>query len=117
MAVTSSPRALDERIYGIVRRIPRGRVAAYGWIAELAGLPRGARRVGRALKALPASHRVPWYRVVTASGRIAFPPGSAAARRQQARLIAEGVEFRRGRIELGRFGWRRTLDEQLWGPA
>ena len=54
MAVTSSPRALDERIYGIVRRIPRGRVAAYGWIAELAGLPRGARRVGRALKALPA---------------------------------------------------------------
>ncbi len=112
-----SGRDLDEAIYAIVRRIPRGHVAAYGWVAERAGLVCGARRVGRALRLLPARRRIPWHRVISASGRIAFPPGSPSAVRQRKLLEKEGIRFRNGRIDLGHFGWRRSLDEQLWGPA
>jgi methylated-DNA-protein-cysteine methyltransferase-like protein len=108
------PDDLDERIYAVIRQIPRGRVAAYGWIAERAGLVRGARRVGRALRQVPSSRRLPWHRVVNSQGKIALPAGSRSAQRQRQLLAAEGVEFSRGRIDLQRFGWRRSLDEILW---
>src|SRR5690606_21412588 len=67
-----------ERIREVVRDIPRGCVASYGQGAEIAGIPRGARQVGYALRTLPARSDVPWHRVVTASGRVAFPPDSAS---------------------------------------
>ena len=66
-----------ERIYETIRDIPRGRVASYGQVAEIAGIPRGARQVGWALKHLPRGKDVPWHRVITASGKIAFEAGSA----------------------------------------
>ena len=106
---------LDEKIYKVIQQIPRGRVAAYGWVAERAGLVRGARRVGRALRLLKSGRGIPWHRVVNAQGRIAFPPGSAASTRQRKMLLAEGVIFKGQRIDLQRFGWRRSLDELLWG--
>jgi methylated-DNA-protein-cysteine methyltransferase-like protein len=56
------------RIYAVVRRIPRGRVATYGQIAELAGLPGHARQVGYALPAQPEGRVVPGHRVQTARG-------------------------------------------------
>ena len=80
-----------ERIYETIRDIPSGSVASYGQIAELAGIPRGARQVGWALRQLPGGHDVPWHRVITASGRIAFAEGTAACRRQRGLLVAEGV--------------------------
>jgi len=98
----------------VIREIPRGRVAAYGWIAERAGLARGARRVGLALRLLPANRRVPWHRVVNAQGRIALPAASAAGKRQHRLLAAEGITFKNDRIDLKQFGWRRSLDEMLW---
>ncbi len=57
-------------IYATVRQIPRGHVATYGQIAELAGLPRQARQVGYALHALPEKTTVPWHRVVNPQGKI-----------------------------------------------
>jgi methylated-DNA-protein-cysteine methyltransferase-like protein len=78
-----------ERIYAVVRRIPRGRVATYGQVAALAGLPGHARQVGYALAALPAGSAVPWQRVVNARGLISLP--GAAAVEQRLRLAAEGV--------------------------
>lgn len=102
--------ALDpryRRIYGVVARIPAGRVATYGQIAELADLPGRARMVGYALHALPPGSAIPWHRVINAQGRISVPtPGDAEQRR---RLRAEGVVVSRdGRIDLRRFGatWR-----------
>jgi len=59
-----------QRIYGTIRLIPRGRVATYGQIAELAGLPGHARQVGYALHALPDGSDVPWQRVVNVQGRV-----------------------------------------------
>ena len=112
-----TPREWDERIYSTVQQIPRGKVAAYGWIAERTGLPRGGRRVGRALRALSSARRIPWHRVVNAQGRISLPAGSASARKQRELLTAEGIIIHNHRIDLGRFGWRESLDEYLWRPS
>jgi methylated-DNA-protein-cysteine methyltransferase related protein len=105
-----------QKIYAAVRSIPRGRVSTYGWIAERAGIPRNARLVGYALHAAPASARLPWHRVVNAQGRISFPEGSSAHRRQRTLLETEGIDFLCGRIKLSVYGWRLSLDELLWKP-
>jgi len=96
-----------ERIYRVVRRIPRGRVATYGQIAALAKAS-GPRQVGYALHALPAKNDVPWHRVVNARGCISLRSGLGGETFQQALLKAEAVEFdARGRIDLDRFRWKR----------
>ncbi len=93
----------DEQIWHVVASIPRGRVASYGQVAELAGLPGGARRVGRSLAGLPADSRLPWHRVINAAGRVSLQ--GAAAERQRQRLRDEGVTFTKGRVNLDRYGW------------
>ncbi|MBS0555786.1 MAG: MGMT family protein [Proteobacteria bacterium] len=103
-------------ILGVIRAIPRGKVTSYGEIARRAGLPRHARLVGRLLGDYSAL-KLPWQRVLRADGRIAFARGSAAFREQRMRLIEEGVAVANGRVDLGRFGWQRDLDEQLWRMA
>ncbi|HEY7377227.1 MAG TPA: MGMT family protein [Steroidobacteraceae bacterium] len=105
-----------ERIYEAIRAVPRGRVATYGWIAERAGLPRRARLVGHTLRHAPSGLRLPWHRIINASGRISFPRGSEPYAEQRRRLEAEGVRFVRGRVKLQQFGWQLTLDELLWKP-
>ena len=100
-----------ERIYRVVRRIPRGRVATYGQVAELAGLPGHARQVGYALNALSGGDaRVPWQRVINARGEVSARSAPDADRLQRAMLEAEGVVFGTdGRIDLARFRWRPRL--------
>jgi methylated-DNA-protein-cysteine methyltransferase-like protein len=94
-------------IYATVRNIPKGRVATYGQVAELAGLPRQARLVGYALHALPARNTVPWHRVVNAQGKISLRSDGGAATLQAQRLKREGVRFSAsGVIEMGRYAWK-----------
>ena len=96
-------------VWGIVKRIPRGRVATYGQIAALLGMPRHARQVGYALSATPENMKIPWHRVVNAEGRISlrlkhWETGSDDL--QRILLEAEGVTFDdRGGIELRKFRW------------
>ena len=98
-----------ERIYRVVRRIPRGRVATYGQIAEIAKAS-GPRQVGYALHALPEPNDVPWHRVVNAQGRISLRSGLGGESFQHALLKAEAVEFdAKGRIDLDRFRWKRGV--------
>ena len=106
-----------QRIWDTVRDIPPGRVASYGQIAEIAGIPRGARQVGYALRQLPRDQDVPWHRVITAAGRIAFANGSRAFERQAGRLRAEDVAVVAGRVDLGKYRWQPDLDELLWKPT
>ena len=113
-ACSNSAAVNRRRIWALVCAIPAGRVATYGQIAALAGLPRRARLVGHALRHLPATTPVPWHRVINASGGISFPKGSESYRLQQALLLAEGVEFTGKQIDLNRFRWRPDLDELLW---
>lgn len=116
--MTRSPDSVPEtvflRVWRVVLRVPRGRVATYGQIARMAGLPRGARTVGWAMRAIPddarvLGRRVPWHRIINASGGIS-PRGSfldEAIRRQAAALRREGVAVSRaGRIDLRRYLWR-----------
>ncbi len=96
-----------QAIYMTVQQIPQGKVASYGQIARLAGLPGRARQVGYALHALPPGSPVPWFRVVNAQGRISQSETSGAATRQRDALEADGVDVDdRGRIDLKQFGWR-----------
>lgn len=95
------------RIYAAVARIPRGRVATYGQVARVAGLPRRARLVGYALFALD-DDRVPWHRVINARGEISPRSFPGPERHQRVLLEAEGVRFSsRGRVALGRYQWKQ----------
>ena len=88
------PADFDAEIWSIVARIPAGRIATYGQLARLAGMPGYARRVGRAMATAPAG--IPSHRVVSAAGRTA--PGWTA---QRELLEAEGIRFRRnGCVDL-----------------
>ncbi len=105
------------RIIARVRDIPPGTVASYGQIAELAGIPRGARQVGYALKNLPKGSDVPWHRVVNSAGKISLPPDSASFVEQVRRLADENVVVLNGTIRMSRFCWEPDMDELLWKPA
>ncbi len=97
----------NERIYAVVRRIPRGRVATYGQVAELAGMARRARQVGYALNRLPDDSGVPWHRVVNARGEISARAIPDDGRYQRILLTSEGVQFSpAGRIALERHLWK-----------
>lgn len=96
------------RVYAVVMRIPRGRVATYGQVAAEAGLPHAPRVAGYALHALPEGSPVPWHRVVAAGGRLSLgrldPSGALT---QRLRLEHEGVRFdARGCVDLDRHQWR-----------
>jgi methylated-DNA-protein-cysteine methyltransferase-like protein len=97
-----------ERIYSIVARIPRGRVATYGQVARLAGFAGHARLVGYALSALNEGSRIPWHRVVNATGRISSRgDGGPMSILQRLRLERECVRFDAGHcISLELFRWR-----------
>lgn len=113
MPRTKTPKAAEQpsswaRFYRVIARIPRGRVATYGQIAELAGMPRAARQVGYALAALRDTDRkVPWQRVVNSRGEISARSEPTFEGLQRAMLEREGVKFdAAGRISLERFMWR-----------
>ena len=87
------PGSTYARIYAVVRRIPRGRVASYGQVARLAGLPGRARQVGYAMHALPSGSRVPWHRVINARGTVSRRRVPGAELTQRMLLEQEGVRF------------------------
>jgi len=93
-----------EKIYEVVKTIPKGRVATYGMVAALAGNPRWARVVGYALHNNPDSSTIPCHRVVNREGRVApgFAFGGEGVQRQM--LEAEGIVFEPdGRIDLEKY--------------
>lgn len=94
-----------EAFFQVLASIPPGRVTSYGKVAELAGMGRGARLVGRWLGQLPEETRLPWHRVLNSQGKLSLPPDSASGAEQRARLLAEGVMIRDGRVNLRHYGW------------
>jgi methylated-DNA-protein-cysteine methyltransferase-like protein len=113
-AIEPAAQAALERIWAVVAALPPGRVSSYGEVAVSAGLPGRARLVGRALKLAPRSLALPWHRVLTASGRPAFPEGSADYRKQRRLLEREGVRFVGGRVRREQPSTRAALDALLW---
>jgi len=105
------------RIWDTIRDVPIGCVASYGQIADIAGIPRGARQVGYALRQLPDGHAVPWHRIIQTSGRIAFAKGSPQFEEQCKRLMMENVAVIAGRVNMQKYRWQPDLDELLWKPS
>ncbi len=103
---TACPNTRREALYAALAEVPRGKVVSYGQLAELAGLGRAARWVGRTLGQLPAGSRLPWHRVISASGRLSLAADSAAGAEQRARLREEGVFIHNDRVDIRRHGWR-----------
>jgi len=94
-------------VRAVISHIPRGKVAAYGQVAALAGAPRNARQVGRMLGEGLCYGGAPWHRVLGASGKVSLP--AAAGGDTQRRLLREeGVIFREnGAVAPGTF-WERV---------
>ena len=92
------------RLFQVIHAIPKGRVATYGQVADLAGLPRAARLVGNTLKNLPKNSKLPWHRVINASGKISLPM-DGGGKVQQRRLEKEGVTFLNGKVDLRHYRW------------
>lgn len=92
------------RIYEAVKRIPRGCVATYGQIAELAGNKKMARAVGNALHHSPDPENIPCYRVVNGKGELSGAFAFDGVNTQQRLLEADGIEVISGRVDLQKYG-------------
>jgi methylated-DNA-protein-cysteine methyltransferase-like protein len=103
-----------QKIWRTVQMIPKGKVASYGQIADLAGLPGRARLVGKSLGYIPKDIQVPWYRVLRSSGQIAFPKGSEQAENQKGLLQQENVVVLNNKVKLKEFLWQPDLAEMLF---
>lgn len=100
------------RVYKVVAKIPHGKVATYGQVAELANMPRAARQVGYALAALRSGSRgIPWHRVINASGGISTRSEPGFEDLQRVLLEKEGVRFSAsGRVDLVRVRWQPGVE-------
>lgn len=105
------------RIWETIQDVPLGSVSNYGQIAEISGIPRGARQVAYALRQAPKDLQLPWHRVITSSGKIAFDPNSEAFKTQRDRLLEEGVAVLNGKVDMNKYRWEPELDELLWKPS
>ncbi|MFQ6089646.1 MAG: MGMT family protein [Candidatus Methanofastidiosia archaeon] len=90
-----------ERVWRIVKKIPRGKVTAYGDIARILGSPNSARTVGYAMR---ASKNIPWYRVVNSKGMISTKD-KEIVELQKELLKIEGIVFENGKIDLKKYKW------------
>ena len=108
--------SFNDRVYAVVRGIPRGKVATYGQVAALVGAPRCAMMVGYALHANPEQGVIPCHRVVFRDGSLApgFAFGGPDA--QRSLLEGEGVTFvpPKESGNAGDGGWRVDLDRCRW---
>ena len=94
------------RLYTVIQGIPVGKVASYGQIASLAGLPGAARLVGKILSGLPADTSLPWHRVINAAGKISKPEGSDSFNEQKKRLTTENIILTGSQISLKQYLWK-----------
>ena len=99
--VTDSP---TKRIYEAVKRIPKGHVATYGKVAEMAGNPRMSRAVGNALHKNPDPEYIPCFRVVNSKGELAGAFAFGGENVQKKLLEADGIEVVEGKVDLKKYG-------------
>ena len=101
--VTDSP---TKRIYEAVKKIPKGHVATYGQIAEMAGNPRMSRAVGNALHKNPDPLHIPCFRVVNSKGELAGAFAFGGGKAQAELLREDGVEVVDGKVDLETYGMK-----------
>ena len=100
--------SFTEKVYAAVKRIPKGKVATYGYIAQLAGSPHAARAVGMCMKHNPYAPVVPCHRVVAKNGALTGYSGKGGVQGKQKLLQAEGVHFlKNDKIDMEQSDWKR----------
>lgn len=107
-----------DKVFEVVRQIPRGKVSTYGQVARLIGAPRSARYVGYALRANPAPgidpDSIPCHRVVFKDGRMATGFAFGGEEVQRKMLADEGVGFDdEGNVVMSEFQWDGRADQEL----
>ena len=107
-----SGRSSDElarQILQVIALIPYGKVASYGQIARMAGLPKHARLVGYLLKHLEAEADIPWHRVINSQGKISLSKLNESGENvQRLKLVAEGVMVIGDKINLKQYQWMNS---------
>ena len=98
-----------DRIYNVVSQIPKGKVATYGQVAQLAGNKRWARVVGYALHNNPDQSKIPCHRVVNRDGKVAKAFVFGGENEQIRLLLNEGVEVVEGKVDLEKYRWELDL--------
>ena len=98
-----------DRIYNVVSQIPKGKVATYGQVAQLAGNKRWARVVGYALHNNPDQSKIPCHRVVNRDGKVAKAFVFGGENEQIRLLQSEGVEVVEGKVDLEKYRWELDL--------
>ena len=109
-----SQKKFDSAIWQTVSGIAAGHVMSYGEVARVAGFPRHARMVSKAMGR--STTALPWYRVVRSDRTLAFKPGSESYNKQKALLEQEGVQFLDGKVTALKSDETEDLDKLLWGP-
>ncbi|MFT5708873.1 MAG: methylated-DNA-protein-cysteine methyltransferase-like protein [Oceanospirillaceae bacterium] len=95
-----------ERVWQVIHCIPSGKICTYGRVAQMAGLPRQARAVGRYLSELPENSKIPWHRVLNSQGKLSFSVGSERFLTQKLKLQSEDVQFSNNKVDLKYYLWQ-----------
>ena len=93
-----------EKVYAVVRKIPKGKVATYGQVAKLSGL-KSPRVVGNILHKNSNPHEIPCHRVVNSIGKLAYAYAFGGEIGQQRRLQKEGINVMNKVIDLTKYFW------------
>lgn len=101
--ITDSP---TKRIYEAVKRIPKGKVATYAQIAEMAGDRKMARAVGNALHKNPDPENIPCFRVVNSKGECSGSFAFGGLNEQAKRLREDGIEVVNNKVDLEKYGMK-----------
>jgi O-6-methylguanine DNA methyltransferase len=98
--------SFEDKVYSITRQIPKGKVATYGQLAKLAGNPKASRAVGVFMKTNPDAPHTPCHRVVASDGSLTGYSGVGGIKQKREMLIAEGVKFKREKVDLDLSLWK-----------
>ncbi len=98
----------SKNVMRLIKLIPKGKVATYGLIAQLAGNPRGARGVGWLLHSCTQKHNLPWQRVIKSSGLLPFEVSSYPGSLQKTLLEKENIVVNNNRVDLIKYLWKQN---------
>jgi methylated-DNA-protein-cysteine methyltransferase-like protein len=101
-----SPVSFYEKVYEIVRRIPKGKVTTYGAIAETIGMKSSSRLVGQALRSLPPETDIPAQRVINRAGLLTGAHQFGGYERMRWILEREGVSFKGDAVDMKKYFWK-----------
>lgn len=107
---TFSSDELARQILEVIARIPYGKVASYGQVAKMAGLPKHARLVGYVLKNLDDDVKIPWFRVINSQGKISLSKLNEKGENiQKLKLLDEGIDILNDKVNMKVYAWNNDM--------